>query len=238
MHIQYPRIPSAERLQNCLYWGWWHLLAGCQTKSFRSEESFESLFPEPLSVWLMAKVCALPLNEQRIWFGNLQVIAGVKEMTGNLMVIPDMDHLLQGPGQRQSGHSLGSHLHTWQQEICALFWCWTPPGLGAKHLTSLPREPEGAALSRLVQNTLTPAVEIWKSGFPTTTKHRTYSSGKKKQAKSKCFTSKESWNSELVLPLIFHITNATNSFFNSHASLFSGECVGNEVVCRSFQAAY
>lgn len=107
MHIQYPRIPSAERLQNCLYWGWWHLLAGCQTKSFRSEESFEFLFPEPLSVWLMAKVCALPLNEQRIWFGNLPVIAGVKEMTGNLMVIPDMDHLVQGPEQCQSGAQSG-----------------------------------------------------------------------------------------------------------------------------------
>lgn len=98
MHIQYPRIPSAERLQNCLYWGWWHLLAGCQAKSFRSEESFSFLFPELLSVWLMAEVCALPLNEKRIWFGNLQVIAGVKEITGNLMVIPDMDHLVQDPG--------------------------------------------------------------------------------------------------------------------------------------------
>lgn len=46
----------------------------------------------------MAEVCVLPPNEQRVWFVNLYIITGVKEINGNLMIIPDIDHLLQDPG--------------------------------------------------------------------------------------------------------------------------------------------
>ena len=134
MHIQYPRIPSTERLQNCLYQGWWHHLAGCQTKSFRSEASFEFLFPEPMSVWLMAEVCILPPNEQRVWFVNLHVITGVKDMNGTLMMIPDMDHLLQDRRQCQRGALPGERpAHPMAGNLCLVLML-APSVAGGKAL--------------------------------------------------------------------------------------------------------
>lgn len=83
------------------------------------------------------------------------------------------------PDDAEGGHCLGSHVRTRRQEIWALFWHQPPPWLGAKHLTSLPREPWGASLSRMAQNTLTPAVEIWERHFANTAENRTCSARRK-----------------------------------------------------------
>lgn len=79
------------------------------------------------------------------------------------------------PDDAKGAHCLGSCVRTLQQGICALFWCWPPLCLGPKCLTSLSQELWGTLLSRLAQNTLTPAVEIWERHFANTAKHRTCS---------------------------------------------------------------
>lgn len=129
-----------------------------------------------MSVWLMAQVCVLPPNEQRVLFVNLHVIPGVKEINGNLMMIPDMDHLRQDPGRCRWGALPGElHVHPTAGNLGLVL----TSALGAKHLTPLPQEPRGALLSRLAQNILTPAAEIWERCFANIAEHRICSARKK-----------------------------------------------------------
>lgn len=168
-------------------------------------------------------------------FVNLHLIRGVKETNGNLLMIQDMARSLQDPRRCWRGAAA----HTWWLGIRVWFWHGLPPRLQAVNAVNF-HATRATRNTALTQKTLPPTADIWERGFPSMAKHWTCSTRKTifYYAKSTWFTSKGSWNSELTWPLIFHIANATNSFLNSHASLFNGECGGKELVCRSFQAAY